>query len=408
MSDHVYTKSSRLKGVCYDVRGKVVKEASRLEEDGHSILKLNIGNPSAFGLGTPDEMLYDFIKHVPQSQGYCDSKGLFSARKAVMQHCQEVGIGNVGIEDIYIGNGTSELIMMSLQGLLDIKDEILLPTPDYPLWTAAIKLNHGVPVPYICDESNDWQPDIDDIKAKITKRTKGIVLINPNNPTGSVYSKEILEMVIELARQHNLIIFADEIYAKIVYDGAKFHHIGSLCEDVLILTFNGVSKAYRASGFRIGWMIISGTCRNKASDFIEGLDTLAATRLCANVPGQHVIQAALGGYQSIEDMVSKAGVLTERRDTAYRGIQSIEGVSCVKPKGALYLFPKIDLKHYGIHDDERLVYDFLRQEKILLVHGRAFNWPTPDHFRVVFLPEPRTLNDAFLRLKKFLSHYTQS
>lgn len=399
-------KSQKLADVCYDIRGAVLREARRLEEEGHYILKLNIGNPSPFGFDAPEEIVQDMIHNVPVSQGYSDSRGLFSGRKAVMHYCQEKNISNVGINDIYLGNGVSELIVMSLQALLNNGDEVLIPAPDYPLWTASVTLSGGNPVHYLCDESADWFPDVDDIKKKITKNTKAIVIINPNNPTGALYSESVLQEIIELARKHDLIIFSDEIYDKIIYDDAKHVATASLADDVVFVTFNGLSKAYRVAGFRAGWMVVSGAI-SKAKDYLEGIDLLASMRLCANVPGQHAIQTALGGYQSIKDLVLPTGRLCQQRDIAYDLLTSIPGVSCVKPKGALYLFPKIDQSVYKIKDDQKMIFDLLKQEKILIVQGTAFNWPDTDHFRIVFLPRVEDLKDAIHRIGKFLENYSQ-
>jgi len=400
-------KSQKLHGVCYDIRGPVLDQANRLEEEGHKILKLNIGNPAPFGFDAPDEIIHDVIHNLREAEGYCASKGLFAARKAIMHECQRLEIPGVEIEDIYLGNGASELIVMAMQALLNDGDEMLVPAPDYPLWTAAVGLSGANPVHYICDEQSDWFPDIDDIKNKITENTRGIVLINPNNPTGAVYSKELLEQIIELARQHNLIIFADEIYSKIIYDDAEFIPVGRLAQDVLCVSFNGLSKSYRLAGFRSGWMVISGA-KHLASSYIEGLDMLASMRLCANVPAMLAIQTALGGYQSIEPLVAPGGRLYEQRKVACNMLNDIPGISCVKPKGALYLFPKIDLNHHKIHDDEIMVKDFLVQEKILLVQGTAFNWQQPDHFRIVFLPQADELKTAINRFGDFISRYTQT
>ena len=394
-------KSSKLQDVCYEIRGPVLHEARKLEEEGQRILKLNIGNPAPFGFDAPEEIVQDMILNLPASQGYCDAKGLFSARKAVMQYCQQRHIENVTIDDIYIGNGVSELIVMAMQGLLNNGDEMLVPAPDYPLWTAAVTLSGGSPVHYIKDEQSDWYPDLDDIRSKITSKTKGIVVINPNNPTGAVYPREILEGIVELARQHNLVIFADEIYDKILYDDVEHIPMGSLAKDVLCVTFNGLSKSWRAAGFRTGWMILSGAM-HLAKDYHDGLQMLASMRLCSNVPSQHAIQTALGGYQSINDLVLPGGRLKEQRDKAWEMITAIPGVSCVKPKGALYLFPKLDPKLYPIKDDEQMVLDFLRQEKVLLVQGTGFNWPTHDHVRIVTLPRVDILEEAISKFERFL------
>ncbi|ARR49803.1 pyridoxal phosphate-dependent aminotransferase [Photobacterium damselae subsp. damselae] len=398
--------SSKLNNVCYDIRGPVLKHAKRMEEEGQKIIKLNIGNPAPFGFDAPDEILVDVIRNLPTSQGYCDSKGIYPARKAIVQHYQKRGMLDLDVEDVYIGNGVSELIVMAMQALLDHQDEILVPSPDYPLWTAAVSLSGGTPVHYICDEESDWYPDLDDIKKKITPQTKGIVLINPNNPTGAVYSRDFLLEVVEIARQHNLIIFADEIYDKILYDGAQHTSIAPLAEDVFCITFNGLSKSYRVCGFRAGWMVLSGP-RQKAKGYIEGLDMLASMRLCANVPMQHAIQTALGGYQSINELILPGGRLLEQRNKAYELLTQIPGVSCVKPKGALYMFPKLDQKKFNIVDDQRMALDFLQQEKVLVVHGTGFNWKQPDHFRIVTLPRIDDLEIAIGRLGRFLSGYRQ-
>lgn len=399
-----YKKSAKLENVCYDIRGQVLVEANRLEEEGHRILKLNIGNPAPFGFDAPDEIIQDVIRLLPTSQGYCESKGLYSARKAVMQHYQQRGLLNVDIDDIFLGNGVSELITMALQGLLNNGDEVLIPAPDYPLWTASVSLAGGRPVHYLCDEQADWFPDIDDIRAKINANTKAIVVINPNNPTGAVYSKELLQQIVALAEEHKLVVFADEIYDKILYDGAVHIPLSTLVESTLCVTFNGLSKAYRLAGFRSGWMLLTGA-KHYAKDYIEGLEILASMRLCANVPAQHAIQTCLGGYQSINDLVLPGGRMLEQRDLAYKMLNEIPGVSCTKPKGAIYLFPKLDRKKFAINDDEKLILDFLRQEKILLVQGTAFNWPEPDHLRVVFLPRSDDLKHAMERFAAFLSRH---
>jgi len=399
-------RSNKLDNVCYDIRGPVLKQALKLEEEGQRILKLNIGNPAPFGFEAPEEVLMDVIKHLPTSQGYCDSKGLFSARKAVMQHYQAKGLLSLDTDDIYIGNGVSELIVMSMQALLNNGDEILVPAPDYPLWTAAANLSGGKAVHYICDEESDWFPDIDDIKAKITSRTKGIVLINPNNPTGAVYSKDLLEQIVELARQHNLIVFSDEIYSKIVYDDAVHIPLATLADDILIVTFDGLSKAYRVCGFRVGWMMISGA-KKKARDYISGIEILASMRLCANVPMQHAIQTSLGGYQSINELIVPGGRLYDQTQTTWKLLNDIPGISCTKPNGALYLFPKLDQKRFNIKDDQRFVMDLLMEEKILVVQGTGFNWNKPDHFRVVCLPRVDEMAIAMKKIGKFLDGYSQ-
>ncbi|MBO2595334.1 pyridoxal phosphate-dependent aminotransferase [Shewanella algae] len=399
-------KSNKLDSVCYDIRGPVHKEARRLEDEGHRILKLNIGNPAPFGFEAPEEIVRDVILNLPSAQGYCESKGLFSARKAIVQHYQSQGIFGVDIEDIYIGNGVSELIVMAMQGLLNTDDEVLVPSPDYPLWTAAVNLAGGKARHYRCDEAADWFPDLEDIKSKIGPRTRGIVIINPNNPTGAVYSRELLLEIVELCRQHSIILFADEIYDKILYDGAVHIPACSLSDDILTVTFNGLSKAYRAAGFRVGWMMLSGNLK-AARSYIEGLEMLSSMRLCANVPNQHAIQTALGGYQSINELTAIDGRLTQQRDICYELLNQIPGVSVVKPKGAMYAFPRLDSKRFGLRDDERLVLDLLKEKKILLVQGTAFNWPEPDHLRVVFLPHKEHLQRALLAFGDFLEYYRQ-
>ncbi len=399
-------KSHKLDEVCYDIRGPVMKEASRLEEEGHRVIKLNIGNPAPWGFEAPEEILRDVIHNLPMSQGYCESKGLYSARKAVMQYCQQLNISGVEVDDIYIGNGVSELVVMSLQGLLDNGDEVLVPAPDYPLWTAAVNLTGGTAVHYRCDEQADWQPDIEHIRSSITARTKAIVVINPNNPTGAVYSKEVLLEILEIARSRDLVVFADEIYDKILYDGACHVPMASLAEDLLIVTLNGLSKSYRVAGFRTGWMVVSGA-KHRATDYLEGLDILANMRLCPNVPTQHAVQTALGGYQSINDYVVPGGRLYEQRKRACERLDAMPGVTCVKPKGALYLFPKLDTRNFNISNDEQFALDLLRQEKVLVVQGTGFNWPEPDHFRIVFLPALEALEDAMDRLERFLHNYRQ-
>jgi len=403
---NLYKQSEKLRQVCYEIRGPALQEARRLEEEGHRIAKLNIGNPGAFGFEAPDEILHDVILNLPESQAYSDSKGLFSARKAVMHETQRLQIPGVGIEDIYLGNGVSELIVMAMQALLNNGDEILIPAPDYPLWTAAVTLSGGKAVHYQCDEEADWFPDLDDIKSKITSRTKGIVVINPNNPTGAVYSKELLQGIIMLAEENNLIVFADEIYDKILYDEARHIPLASLSEDILVLTFNGLSKSYRLAGFRSGWMFLSGTLE-KASDYIEGLDILSNMRLCSNVPAQQAIQTALGGYQSINELIIPGGRLCDQRDTAWKLLNEIPGVSCVLPKGAIYLFPKLDPKKFNIKDDEQMILDFLIQEHVLMVQGSGFNISDNNHFRIVFLPREDALTDALEKLARFLDGYSQ-
>lgn len=399
-------KSNKLEHVCYDIRGPVLQEAKRLEEEGNKVLKLNIGNPAPFGFEAPDEILVDVIRNLPSSQGYSDSKGLFSARKAIMQHYQARDMRDVTVEDIYIGNGVSELIVQAMQALLNNGDEMLVPAPDYPLWTAAVSLSGGNAVHYMCDEQQGWFPDLDDIRSKITKNTRGIVIINPNNPTGAVYSKDILMEIVEIARQHDLIIFADEIYDKILYDDAQHHSIAAMAPDLLTVTFNGLSKTYRVAGFRQGWMVLNGP-KKHAKSYIEGLNMLASMRLCANVPMQHAIQTALGGYQSISEFILPGGRLYEQRNRAWELINQIPGVSCVKPMGALYMFPKIDLTRYSIKDDQKMILDLLLQEKVLLVQGTAFNWPYPDHFRIVTLPREDDLDMAIQKFGRFIVGYHQ-
>ncbi len=399
-------KSSKLSSVCYDIRGVVHKEAKRLESEGHRILKLNIGNPGAFGFDVPEEIVRDIILNISKAQGYCESKGIFSARKAIALDYQNQGIQGVDVEDIYIGNGVSELIVMAMQALLNIEDEILIPAPDYPLWTAAVNLSGAKAIHYRCDESADWFPDLDDIKKKITKRTRAIVLINPNNPTGAVYSKELILEIIEICRVNNLVLFSDEIYDKILYDDNIHYPSASLSNDILTVTFGGLSKVYRAAGFRVGWMMLSGNLK-KAKSYIEGLDILSSMRLCANVPCQYAIQTALGGYQSIIDLVSKEGRLTQQRNICCDILNGIPGVSVVSPKGALYVFAKLDSKRFNLKNDEQLVLDLLKAKKILLVHGSAFNWPEPDHVRIVFLPYKDDLVTALNHFGNFLENYRQ-
>lgn len=399
-------KSSKLDNVCYDIRGPVLDQAKRLEGAGHKILKLNVGNPAPFGFEAPDDMLKDVIKQLPKAQGYSDSQGLYSARVAVMQYYQQKGLKDIAVEDIYIGNGVSELITMSMQALLDNGDEVLIPSPDYPLWTASVNLSGGKPVHYLCDEENEWFPSIDDIKSKITKKTKAIVLINPNNPTGSVYSKDCLLEIADLADQHDLIIYCDEIYDKVLYDETKHFSLAVLRPDLFIVTYSGLSKNYRAAGFRTGWMLLSGP-KLQAKDYIEGLNMLASMRLCPNVPTQFAIQQALGGYQSINDLVAKDGRLYKQMEFAYQSLNAIDGISCTRPKGAMYLFPKIDREKFNIKDDEKMILDLLKEKHILLVHGRGFNWPDPDHFRLVFLPHLDELKPALEKLADFFSTYKQ-
>ncbi len=397
-------KSSKLADVCYDIRGPVLDKARQMEEEGHKIIKLNIGNLAVFGLEPPDEIVQDMIRNLPHAAGYTDSKGLFAPRKAVVHYAQEKQIAGVTVDDVYLGNGASELIVMSLNALLDNGDEVLVPAPDYPLWTAAVSLSGGRPVHYRCDEGADWCPDIADMRAKIGPNTRGIVVINPNNPTGALYPTELLRQIVELARQHRLIIFADEIYDKTLYDGNEHTSIASLADDVLFVTFNGLSKNYRSCGYRAGWMIVSGDKRD-AGDYIEGLNMLASMRLCSNTPGQLAIQTALGGYQSIKDLVAPEGRLCRQRDLAYDLLTQIPGLSVVKPKAALYMFPRLDAKMYPVADDQQLAYELLAEEKVLVVQGTGFNWPTPDHMRLVFLPNSDDLVDAIGRIARFLDHY---
>ena len=397
-------KSNKLSNVCYDIRGPIMDRARQMEEDGQKIIKLNIGNLAVFGFDAPEEIQQDMIRNLPNSAGYSDSKGIFGARKAVMHETQRQGIKGVGLEDIYLGNGASELIVMATNGLLDDGDELLLPAPDYPLWTAAVSLSGGTPVHYLCDEANGWMPDIDDIRKKITPHTKGIVVINPNNPTGVLYSNALLQEIIDLAREHGLVLFADEVYDKVLYDGVKHTPIASLSHDVLTLTFNSLSKSYRSCGYRAGWLIVSGD-KKPAADYIEGLNMLSNMRLCANVPGQWAIQTALGGYQSINDLVGEGGRLRKQRDLAYELITAIPGVTCVKPHAALYLFPRLDPKVYPIKDDQQFFLEMLQETKVMLVQGTGFNWPNPDHFRVVFLPHEDELREAISRMAKFLENY---
>ncbi len=399
------SKSKKLKGVCYDIRGPVLDAAIELEKQGNKILKLNIGNPASFDFEAPDDMVKDLINNLPQAEGYCDSKGLYSARVAIFQHYQQK-LPDLQFENIFIGNGVSELILMSMQGLLNDGDEILIPSPDYPLWTAAVNLSGGKACHYLCDEDKDWEPNIENIKAQITPRTRGIVVINPNNPTGAVYSKSTLLEIIEIARQHNLIIYSDEIYDKIIYDGTDFTSIASLADDVLFVTFNGLSKNYRAAGYRTGWMVLSGITHT-AKDYIQGLEIISSMRLCANVPTQFAIQTALGGYQSINELIVGDGRLNQQRLTAYEMINDIPGLSTTKPKGALYCFVKVDSDKFNITNDEQMVLDLLKQKQILLVHGTGFNWKKPDHFRLVFLPNKQILTEAITRMGDFFSNYQQ-
>jgi alanine-synthesizing transaminase len=397
-------QSKKLANVCYDIRGPVLEVAKKLEEDGHRILKLNIGNPAPFGFNAPDEILYDVIHNLASAQGYSDSKGIYPARKAIMQETQRLNIKDVEIDDIYLGNGVSELITMSMQALLNDGDEVLIPAPDYPLWTAAVSLSGGTPVHYICDEQAGWFPSIEDIESKITPNTKALLIINPNNPTGAVYSREILLELVEVARKHKLILFADEIYSKIVYDDAEYIPVSSLCDDVFTASFNGLSKSYRLAGFRSGWMVLSGP-KHLAKSYIEGLEILTNMRLCANVPAQLAIQTALGGYQSINDLVLPGGRLKEQRDVTWELLDQIPGVSCVKPKGAIYMFPRFDPEVYTIKNDVALVLDILQKEKILVVQGSAFNIKDTNHLRIVFLPQKDELAMAITKIAEVMKDY---
>lgn len=403
-----FKQSAKLQNVLYDIRGPVLDEAQRMESQGHRILKLNIGNPAPFGFEAPDAIMMDIIQHLPETQGYSDSRGLYSARTAIVQYYQTKGILTLEPNDIYLGNGVSELIPMTLQALLDPGDEILIPTPDYPLWTASTALAGGTPVHYLCEEENGWQPSIEDIRAKITSHTKGIVVINPNNPTGAVYSKEVLQQIVDIAHEFGLIIFTDEIYEKITYDGVEPINMATLTQDeVLCLTFSGLSKAYRVCGYRAGWVAITGP-KYAARDYIQGINLLASMRLCANVPAQHAIQTALGGYQSINDLILPGGRLKEQRDLSYKMLNEIDGITCEPADGALYLFPKLDVEKFNITNDEQFAYDLLKEQKILVSHGSAFNWKQPDHFRLVFLPDVQTLKSALDRLGNFLDDYKQN
>ncbi len=394
-------KSAKLANVCYDIRGPIMDAAKQMEEDGHQIIKLNIGNLAVFGFDAPEEVQQDMIRNLPNSAGYSDSKGIFAARKAVMHETQKQGIQGVMLDDIYLGNGASELIVMATNALLDNGDELLLPMPDYPLWTAAASLSGGTPVHYLCDEANGWMPDLQDIRAKITPATRGIVVINPNNPTGALYSDALLRGIVDIARENDLVIFADEVYDKVLYDGVRHTPMASLCSDVLMLTFNSLSKAYRSCGYRAGWMVVSGD-KKSARDYIEGLNMLSNMRLCSNVPGQWAIQTALGGHQSIDELVGEGGRLRLQRDLAHQLITHIPGVSCVKPQAALYMFPRLDPAIYPIKDDQQFFLELLQETKVMLVQGTGFNWPAPDHFRIVFLPHEADLREAIRRLAVFL------
>lgn len=402
-----FEKSKKLNHVCYDIRGPVLDEADRMIANGVDILKLNIGNPAPFHFTAPDEIIRDMIYTLRSAEGYSDSKGIFSARKAIMQYCQLKGIRDVGVDDIYTGNGVSELITMSMQGLLDDGDEILLPAPDYPLWTAAVSLAGGTPVHYMCDEQNEWNPDIADMESKITEHTKGIVLINPNNPTGALYPREILEEIVRLVDKYGLILFSDEIYDRLVMDGLQHISIAALAPHVPCITFNGLSKSHRVAGFRCGWMVISGD-KKRIRGYIEGLNLLSSMRLCSNVPAQHIIQTALGGYQSADELLCPGGRVYEQREFIYNALNSIDGVSAVKPKAAFYIFPRFDMRKFNLKDDERFVLEFLRKKKVLLVQGTAFNYPQPDHVRIVYLPTVKELSFAADALRDFLKDYSQA
>lgn len=397
-------KSQKLANVCYDIRGPVLARAKAMEEEGQRIIKLNIGNLGAFGFNSPEEIQQDMIRNLPNAAGYSDSKGIFAARKAVMHYTQQKNIKGVGIDDIYLGNGVSELIVMAMNALLNAGDEVLIPAPDYPLWTAAVSLSGGTPRHYLCDEANGWLPDLQDLRSKITPQTRALVIINPNNPTGALYPEDLLREMVAIAREHHLILYADEMYDKVIYDGGAHTALASLAEDVLTLSFNGLSKNYRSCGYRSGWMVVSGE-RRAARDYIEGLDMLASMRLCANVPGQYAIQTALGGYQSINDLVAPGGRMYRQREVAYELISAIPGVSCIKPKATLYMFPRLDPKIYPISDDQQFILELLQQERVLLVQGTGFNWPHPDHFRLVFLPHEDDLREAIRRIARFLDFY---
>lgn len=401
-----FEKSNKLEGVSYDVRGPVLEEAERMQEEGISILKLNTGNPAPFGFEAPNEVIRDLIMNARDSEGYSDSKGIFSARKAIEQYCQLKKFPNVTINDIYTGNGVSELITMCMQGLLDNGDEVLVPMPDYPLWTASVSLAGGKPVHYVCDEQAEWYPDIDDIKSKVTSRTKAIVIINPNNPTGALYPKELLEEIVKIAREHQLIIYSDEIYDRLVMDGLEHIPIATLAPDLFVVTLNGLSKSHRVAGFRVGWMVLSGD-KSNVKGYIEGLNMLSSMRLCSNVLSQQIIQTALGGYQSVDELLLPGGRIYEQREYIYNAINDIPGLSAVKPKAAFYIFPKIDTKRFNITNDEQFVLDFLHEHKILLVHGGGFNWPNPDHFRIVYLPKLDDLKVTAKKMREFLTTYQQ-
>jgi alanine-synthesizing transaminase len=401
-----FRQSSKLAGVSYEIRGPVIEYADQLEQAGHSVLRLNTGNPALFGFDAPEEILQDIIRNLPHAHGYSDSRGILPARRAVVQYYQNLGVADVGIDDVFLGNGVSELVTMAVQALLEDGDEVLIPAPDYPLWTAVTSLAGGRAVHYLCDEAAGWLPDLADMSAKITDRTRAVVIINPNNPTGAVYPRDLLDGILDLARRHQLLVFADEIYDKILYDGAVHHCVATLAPDLFCLTFNGLSKAYRVAGFRSGWLLVSGL-KQHAKNYLEGLATLAGTRLCPNVPGQYAIQAALGGRQSIAELVLPGGRLHEQRDRAWQRLNEIPGVSCVKPQGALYAFPRLDPAVHQIRDDEQLVLDLLLREKIQVVQGTGFNWPHPDHFRILTLPRADDLDAAIVRIGRFLAGYRQ-
>ncbi|WP_149179599.1 pyridoxal phosphate-dependent aminotransferase [Streptomyces sp. TRM49041] len=401
-----FRQSSKLSEVCYEIRGPVIEQANALEEAGHSVLRLNTGNPALFGFEAPEEILQDMIRMLPRAHGYTDSRGILSARRAVAQRYQAMGLTGVGVDDVFLGNGVSELVSMAVQALVEDGDEVLIPAPDFPLWTAVTTLAGGRPVHYLCDESSDWYPDLDDMAAKITDRTRAVVIINPNNPTGAVYPREVVEGILDLARRHQLMVFADEIYDQIVYDDAVHHPAGSLAPDLVVLTFGGLSKTYRVAGFRSGWLVVSGP-RQHARNYLEGLTMLASMRLCPNAPAQYAIQAALGGRQSIKELTAPGGRLYEQRDRAWEKLNEIPGVSCVRPRGALYAFPRLDPKVHAIHDDEKFVLDLLLREKIQVVQGTGFNWPRPDHFRILTLPYADDLDAAISRIGRFLSGYRQ-
>ncbi|WP_031031754.1 pyridoxal phosphate-dependent aminotransferase [Streptomyces albus] len=401
-----FRQSNKLSEVCYEIRGPVIEQADALEEAGHSVLRLNTGNPALFGFEAPEEIIQDMVRMLPQAHGYTESRGILPARRAVAQHYQQRGFPEADVDDVYLGNGVSELVSMAVQALVEDGDEVLIPAPDFPLWTAVTTMAGGKAVHYVCDEQSEWLPDLDDMAAKITSRTKAVVIISPNNPTGAVYPRELLEGVLDLARRNGLMVFSDEIYDKILYDGAVHHHVGALAPDLVCLTFSGLSKAYRVAGFRSGWLLVSGP-KQHARDYLEGLGMLASMRLCPNAPAQHAIQAALGGRQSIEELVLPGGRLHEQRDVAWRKLNEIPGVSCVKPKGALYAFPRLDPDVHPIHDDERFVLDLLLREKIQVVQGTGFNWGRPDHFRILTLPRADDLDAAISRIGRFLEGYRQ-